>query len=310
MEILKGKISRLPIPYSATLLYFWMFRYFFKSSPQVPAKFWDDSTNRKWFVEWFRKEQSIEAGEAGMEKWYQIVCHDMQLYGARTLLSRYNYSLSALLSSIYPGLPWKYERFKVLPKDSWRNIENVHGAIDHIAKSLDIRHLDDWYRVSLKQVKKLGFYHLFLMNGGLPSILASLYPDHDWVESKFKSSSKRSEQRLLWLKVQELFPGEKVIEEYRPIDLVAPGSFNVPQFLCWLERFNVSHWDRCLRAKICDRLWISRHSSFRRYGKVWCNFECPEAWCRKTKIGTKCWDFSCSSALLVRVSFLSFSVKS
>jgi hypothetical protein len=70
-----------------------------------------------------------------------------------------------------------------------------------------LRSLDDWYRVSGKQIQKfvptVGFSTTIL-----PKWLQSVYPEHNWDTSKLslKGSLVKASQRELTITVNKIFP--------------------------------------------------------------------------------------------------------
>ena len=66
------------------------------------------------------------------------------------LLKIYSFSLSDLLSSVYPEyewLPWKFYR---LPRNYWVEVKNQHKFVEWAGKELKIEQLSDWFNVNYK----------------------------------------------------------------------------------------------------------------------------------------------------------------
>jgi hypothetical protein len=55
--------------------------------------------------------------------------------------------------------------------------------------------------------------------GSLGRALQYAYPEFNWDLSKFSIRGKKSEQRLLKAKIEELLPGIEIIEEYQHPEL-------------------------------------------------------------------------------------------
>jgi hypothetical protein len=45
------------------------------------------------------------------------------------------------------------------------------------------------------------------------------YPEYDWDLSKFSAKGKKSGQRWLRIKIEELLPGVEIVEDYQHPDL-------------------------------------------------------------------------------------------
>jgi hypothetical protein len=90
----------------------------------------------------------------------------------------------------------------------------IRGFMSDIGKKLGVQQLDDWYRVSYSQLAEAGASHILVHYGGLPGILKILYPGHRWNQKVFTLAAKRAVQRQLRIRLETLFPGQEVIEEY------------------------------------------------------------------------------------------------
>jgi hypothetical protein len=58
----------------------------------------------------------------------------------------------------------------------------------------------------------------------LGSALKHAFPEFEWDLSKFAVKGKKSEQRWLKIKIEELLPGVDLVEDYLHPD-VSPGAF-------------------------------------------------------------------------------------
>jgi hypothetical protein len=73
--------------------------------------------------------------------------------GGLTLLSKYNYSPSALITSIFHEhelLPWKFTRSSL---NFWNKVENQRNFMNWASQQLGIKEPSDWYTVT-KKVRK------------------------------------------------------------------------------------------------------------------------------------------------------------
>jgi len=76
---------------------------------------------------------------------------------------------------------------------------------------LGVNHLEDWYKVSQKQLKKSRVKKY----GGISSLLNKAYPQHLWISNNFLQSrvKKRVQQKLKRV-VSQIFPNAEIVEEY------------------------------------------------------------------------------------------------
>lgn len=61
---------------------------------------------------------------------------------------------------------------------------------------------------------------MYLRFRSLGRALQFAYPEVEWDLSKFSFRGKKSEQRFLKAKIEEILPGVEIIEEYQHPDLI------------------------------------------------------------------------------------------
>jgi len=69
-----------------------------------------------------------------------------------TLLSRYSKSLYDMLSSVFTEHKWDPWKFASAPKNCWTDISNCRAFLENFAKMHDIRKLEDWYRITSRDI--------------------------------------------------------------------------------------------------------------------------------------------------------------
>ena len=92
---------------------------------------------------------------------------------------------------------------------------NLKEVIKEILLMYQIQKKQDWYRVSVKQMKlstKGG--KLLYKYGGLYFALSNHYPDQKWNKPKFNDRLKKSNQRLLFISIQNYYSKYYLIEDY------------------------------------------------------------------------------------------------
>lgn len=112
----------------------------------------------------------------------------------------------------------------------------VSRFLEDASRALAIETPEDWYRVSLQQLARLGGKRIILKNGGLLSVLRMHYPQEEWDEARF-TGPKKAGQRWLYVNVKRtwhssvfnfldclsslhvtkpvLFPDVEIVEDYR-----------------------------------------------------------------------------------------------
>jgi len=109
--------------------------------------------------------------------------------GGEYLLQHYG-NLGKALSVAYPEHKWILGRFKHSPKNIWKDPTNVKDFIEYCAKELQIKHPEEWYRVSREQFAVLGGNNLLSIYGNLGKLLSVIYPNETWILGRFESCPK------------------------------------------------------------------------------------------------------------------------
>ena len=92
-----------------------------------------------------------------------------------------------MLSNVYPEYNWIPWRFVSCPSNYWDDLKNQRNFMDWIGKELKINELNDWYKVTKKDIVniagKLG--PLIRYQDSLYRILCAVYPEQQWLPWKF-----------------------------------------------------------------------------------------------------------------------------
>jgi hypothetical protein len=110
-----------------------------------------------------------------------------------------------MLATLYPSYNWEPWRFYKCPKKYWDDVNNRRKYVDWVGKQLIVKDLSDWYHVTVKVNKVteklcLCFKDFFekggagllasRYNNSLSSMLASVYPEYDWLPWRFERAPK------------------------------------------------------------------------------------------------------------------------
>eukprot|EP01121_Diplochlamys_sp_Union-15-3_P002651 TRINITY_DN12375_c0_g1_i1.p1 TRINITY_DN12375_c0_g1~~TRINITY_DN12375_c0_g1_i1.p1 ORF type:complete len:296 (+),score=41.07 TRINITY_DN12375_c0_g1_i1:62-889(+) len=175
---------------------------------KIPKGFWQDVDNQKKFFLWLGKKLNYQR----YEDWYNLHHDDVKNNGGGSLLTLYDGSPIKAVVNIYPEFKWKIWKFKRVTNDLLTPSYNKK-LIEDVGQALGILKLDDWYRVSRKQLIEQDVPSTVLKTGLYP-ILCSIYPDYPWQEEKFTYAQKKSTQFRLFLLLKSLLPHADVIEDY------------------------------------------------------------------------------------------------
>ena len=169
--------------------------------PPKPAKYWLEKDN----VIQFLNDLSDKLNLKTPKDWNSITKKQIQSFGGVSLFDNYSmYDLKCL------GCPEGKFLFDLSPKPPgyWSIEDNILQFLSTLKEKLNLNTVEDWERLSTKQIKSHGGSGL-LMKYPIKKIIQ--FAENSSLELK---NNKRSSQRWLFLQVQKLFPGEEIIEDY------------------------------------------------------------------------------------------------
>jgi hypothetical protein len=150
--------------------------------------FWNQQKNQKQFMNWLGNELGFKQ----MDDWYQITGKIIEENGGVGLLQKYNNSLIEVIESIYPNYKWLPWKFDQMIRGYWNQMENQTEFMNWLGKELGFKTLDDWYKVSHKDIQEKGGEGLLNKYGRSTfNLLSSIYPQHTWSKTIFSS-------KILW----------------------------------------------------------------------------------------------------------------
>ena len=166
-------------------------------------------------------------------------------FGGGRLLKKYSlYDLKCI------GFP-DYSLFYPIsrkPRGYWNNTDNIKEFLDFVKVNFNLHRVNDWNRISLKQIQSIGGSRLF-SKYSLFDMLSIAYPNEKWEKSLLSKADKRSSQRWLFLQTQKLFPGEEIIEDYFHNELTRLSGVSIqfdiyiPNKKLALEYHGIQHYE-------------------------------------------------------------------
>jgi hypothetical protein len=175
-----------------------------KGSSAKLAGYWTNLENQRNFLNSLGKKLGIK----DLTDWYAITRKQICENGGASLLGMYNNSPGRFISSIFNEFPWDSSRFRSkMPSENWEKKENRVSLIKKLTIELQIRDLEDWYRVSLGQIAEFHSNVAMFRRYPLQELLQEAYPDFQWDDLKLKKLGY-SKAAQWWVKsmVQVLFP--------------------------------------------------------------------------------------------------------
>ena len=151
-----------------------------------------------------------------MEDWYAITTEGIKANGGGDVLRCTRNSPSILVQTMFPDHDWIFGRFvdpgpishQKYPGSN--NIKHEYSSsskmVELLNKKLKIENLEDWYRVSFKEINKW-IPRTVLNKNSIGDLLQGYYPEHPWDLGRLenKRGAMKSSQRKLFILVKELF---------------------------------------------------------------------------------------------------------
>ena len=156
---------------------------------------WASLEVQREFLDAMAIKLGIEKGDRSA--WYRVSTQQVIDNGGKGLLQRYQFSLSKLLTAVYPDFAWDALKFGSAPRNHWASIDNQRSFMDELAKKLGFGEgeREGWYKVSHQTLLDHGGRQILAHhNDSLPIILAAVYPDYSWNPLKFSRA-----RRNYWL---------------------------------------------------------------------------------------------------------------
>jgi len=176
---------------------------------KVPRKrkFWNSIANQKQFAELLGKKLGYFPSDEEQQKdgydyrkylpnFYKVSTKDFHENGGAGLITaRYSNSPYLFLKAVFPEYHWLPWEFNMLPRSAASDPTVIQEVIDYVFKTLRMKTLDDWYRVSNAALSDLGVWRFFEKGGGLGAVLQRFYPMHDWSEEAFSRVKKHRKKK-------------------------------------------------------------------------------------------------------------------
>ena len=201
----------------------------YKDKPQnKDYGYWNNEENINKFFELLKNKYNLNT----KQDWNSLTCKEIRKSGGVSLLNKY--SIKQLRLQACPELKDTIKIFKKPKKMNgfWNKHENIIQFLDEFKKEYNLRSIEDWNRISLRQIKSFGGSAL-INKLSLLQLMKIAFPNSEdkWGRINNSKKDKRSSQRWLFLQVQKLFPGCEIVEDYFHQELTrvssAPVQFDV-----------------------------------------------------------------------------------
>jgi hypothetical protein len=137
------------------------------------------------------EEVGKQLGVKTLDDWYQVSRSEVRKQ-IPFIRSRFG-NLQSALEEFYPEHKWDPSKFH-RPHKYWINVDNQRKKLNELAEELGVKSMDDWYNVSRLTVRnKAPFVQEYY--GGVFNALKSIFPEHNWIESRFYYWGQLDRQR-------------------------------------------------------------------------------------------------------------------
>eukprot|EP01126_Amoeba_proteus_P041500 TRINITY_DN4467_c0_g2_i12.p1 TRINITY_DN4467_c0_g2~~TRINITY_DN4467_c0_g2_i12.p1 ORF type:complete len:269 (-),score=27.65 TRINITY_DN4467_c0_g2_i12:927-1733(-) len=129
--------------------------------------------------------------------WYSV-CNTHLKGSVYSQLFRF-VKLVEFLKLAYPNIEWQEDEFRMAKKFSWKNRSDVRNFLQSIEHVLYIRKPEDWYRVSMSQLREVKGGETFLTAfGRIYNGVSFAFPEFPWVSEIFSLRMKKSSQKFVF----------------------------------------------------------------------------------------------------------------
>lgn len=175
----------------------------------VLQKYWNSTENQKDFLIFICNKFNIDTTDLII-----LERDDYIRMGGSGLLKKYK-NIPTMLQMLYPDINWNIFQRKKVPYNYWKDQNNVKQFLEKFKLKYKISSVNDWERVSWKQIKQEGGSGLVTyFNSSLFDMLSRIYPNENWNKENLQRSNKKSSQKWLFTLLKNLFVGKEIIEEY------------------------------------------------------------------------------------------------
>ena len=163
-----------------------------------PRNYWNSLDKQRRFLTELGVKLGVNMDRIGVDpaelaKWYNVTLPLLLENGGGPVLAKYNFSISNMLSKVFPELNWEPLRFHKVPQNYWASPAHQKAFLETVGAELgiDSGDLSGWYHVTTKDLIELGGSGpLSHFNNSISSLLQSAFPEASWDLMKFKQVPK------------------------------------------------------------------------------------------------------------------------
>jgi len=143
---------------------------------------------------------------------HEIEVKALLFLGGKLLLRKYA-NFFEMFAMVYPEFVWDPLDRNIVPRHFWMDSESQFRFSTKLQNYFDVRNKEDWYRLSNEQISEVA--HRAVRKKSVVKMLRTVYPEEDWSSERFSERMKKARQRLLLVKLREIFKNEEIHENFK-----------------------------------------------------------------------------------------------
>ena len=201
---------------------------------QKPNGYWNKSENIEKFIEKLKFTFQLNTPE----DWNKLTWDQIKSINGGSLATKYSIYHIKLLGCPEVKKFAKEGKNNRKPIGYWDKKENIIKFLQKFSQHFNIKSVEDWNRVSLKQFENFGGSRL-LQKYTFIDILSNILSNDQLKLINLNYKQKRSSQRWLFLIIQSIFPETEIIEDYFHEELSRESGYAV-QFDIFIPSKNIA----------------------------------------------------------------------
>ena len=149
------------------------------------------------------------------DDWLVVSKTKMIKRGGKEILKLYNGNMFNILQNVYPNYPWdiSFTSNLISSKLYFKSIENQRKFMDNLFIKFNLKSIDDWFNLSLNEIKKNGGKRLLkIYSNDMKKLVQNLYVKYPW--RLIDNQKKQKNLKIRKVKLSEKDLKTKLKEEH------------------------------------------------------------------------------------------------
>jgi len=151
---------------------------------RVKRGFFDSIENLTKYADWLNKKLNYK----NMEDWYKITTQNLKDNYGSAIIKKY--TIIKFLRTVYPNYKWLEWKFITTSMGFWKLLKNRKTFLEWLGQELKYETMEDWYNLTSLIITENGARGILAHhNGSIIQLIKCCYPQYDWLEWKFITTS-------------------------------------------------------------------------------------------------------------------------